>query len=128
MKVQPFSLATDGSNDTGLEKMNPLTIQIYNVNNNRVETQLLDMCVSKGVSSATAAAIFDKIDEKITGFEITWTNCIAFGVDNTSVNLGNTNSIKTRAHKKNEKCYFMGCPCHLIHKIASRASDTFKKV
>ncbi|KAL5019174.1 hypothetical protein ScPMuIL_004896 [Solemya velum] len=113
MKAQLYALATDGSNDTGLEKMNPLTVRIYNVNNKRVETQLLDMCISRGASSATAAAIFDKIDEKITGFEIPWSNCVAFGVDNTSVNLGNRNSIKTRALQKNGSCYFMGCPCHL---------------
>ncbi|KAL5008885.1 hypothetical protein ScPMuIL_014466 [Solemya velum] len=46
MKTQPYALATDGSNGTGLEKMNPLTVRIYNVINNRVETQLLDTCIS----------------------------------------------------------------------------------
>lgn len=28
MRVHPFSLSVDGSNDTGLEKMNPLTVRI----------------------------------------------------------------------------------------------------
>lgn len=127
MKSQPYSLATDGSNDTGLEKMNPLTVRIFNVENNSVETQLLDMCVSKGTSAATAAAIFDQIDQKITSLDIPWTNCVAFGVDNTSVNLGKRNSIKTRVVEKNASCYFMGCPCHLVHNVAARASDAFSK-
>ena len=29
MKSQPFTLAIDGSNDTGLRKMNPLTVRIF---------------------------------------------------------------------------------------------------
>lgn len=32
MKVLPFSVAVDGSNDTGLEKMNPMTVRLYDVN------------------------------------------------------------------------------------------------
>ena len=32
MKQNPFSLATDGSNDTGLQKMNPLTVRIFDTN------------------------------------------------------------------------------------------------
>ena len=41
-------LATDGSNDNGLKKMNPLTVQIHDVNLKRVKTSLLDMCLSSG--------------------------------------------------------------------------------
>ena len=44
MKNAPYSLATDGLNDNGLKKMNPLTVQIYDVNLRRVKTSLLDMC------------------------------------------------------------------------------------
>ena len=32
MKQMPYSLSVDGSNDTGLSKMNPLTVRIYDVN------------------------------------------------------------------------------------------------
>jgi len=28
-KIQPFSIAFDGSNNTGLEKMNPMTVRLY---------------------------------------------------------------------------------------------------
>ena len=54
-KLRPFSLAVNGSNDEGLEKINPLTVCIFDVNSNRVVTRFFDMCTS---SSATAEGIF----------------------------------------------------------------------
>ena len=39
IKCSPFSLLTDGSNDSGLEKMNPLTVKICDVNSGRVESR-----------------------------------------------------------------------------------------
>ncbi|KAK6191363.1 hypothetical protein SNE40_003074 [Patella caerulea] len=126
MKTRPYSLAVDGSNDTGLEKMNPLTVRIYDVNTSMVKFDLLDMCCTSGRGSATAEGIFSKIKEKIDLHDIPWENCVAFGVDNTSVNLGKRNSIKTRVKQETESCYFVGCPCHLVHNLACRASDAFQ--
>ena len=57
MKAKPYSLAIDGSNDTGLLKMNPLTARIFT--SDGVSTQLLDMCMT---SEATAQDIFGKIE------------------------------------------------------------------
>ena len=64
MKCSLFSLLTDGSNDTGLEKMNPLTVKIFDVNPGRVERRFLDMCATKGTDSATAASIFQNQNKK----------------------------------------------------------------
>ena len=58
---------------------------------------------------------------------IPWGNCVGFGVDNTSVNVGLHHSIMTHVKERNNSCYFMGCPCHLIHNIACRASESFQK-
>ena len=85
------------------------------------------LLVATGRNCGTAAAIFEKIDSILCNNGIPWTNCIGFGVDNTSVNLGNRNSIMTRVREKNDECYFMGCPCHLIHNIACHASEIFQK-
>ena len=49
MKSQPYALAIDGSNDTGLSKMNPLTVRFYDVRRGLVTTQLLDMCLTSGI-------------------------------------------------------------------------------
>ena len=53
---------------------------------------------------------------------------IGFGVDNTSVNLGVHESIMTHVKAKNDSCYFMGCPCHIVHNIASKGSKAFTKI
>ena len=66
MKNLPYSLAVDDSSDNGLQKMNPLTVRIFDVKRGRVTTQLLDMCLTSGWDGGTAAAIFEKIDEKIS--------------------------------------------------------------
>ena len=62
MKASPFSLSVDGLNDTGLEKLNPLTVTIYDVNRQQVSTQLLDMCTTTGRECGTASTIFQNID------------------------------------------------------------------
>lgn len=43
MKKFPFSFMIDGSNDTGIAKMYPITVRIYDVNFNRVMTKFFDM-------------------------------------------------------------------------------------
>ena len=108
--------------------MNPLTVRIFDVQRGRVTTQLLDMCLTSGWDGGTAAAIFEKIDEKMTENEILFINCVEFGVDNASVNIGKHNSIKTRVLEKNPQIYFMGCPCHIFHNTACSACARFSAV
>ena len=127
MHVSPFSLLVDGSNDVGVEKLNPLTVRIYDNSSRQVITHLLDMCTTTGRNCGTADAIFTKINAVLQSFHIPWSNCIGFGVDNTSVNVGIRNSIMTRVKQQNDCCYFMGCPCHLVHNVAGHASETLQK-
>lgn len=125
MKRNFFSLCVDGSNDQDLLKMNPLTVRIYDVNQGKVCCKFLDICVS---DTSTAEGIFDAIDKAITDKHcIPWCNCVGFGVDNTSVNVGRHNSILTRVLNKNDQVYFMGCPCHMAHNAARKATMSFCK-
>lgn len=39
MRSSSFSILIDGSNDSGLEKMNPLTIKIFDVDSEKVENR-----------------------------------------------------------------------------------------
>ena len=123
MRMKPYSLAIDGSNDTGLKKMNPLTVRIFTPHG--VSTQLLDMCMTRG---SAAADIFGKMDETLQQYGISWNNCVSVGEDNTSVNLGRRNSIMTRLTEKNPAVFFNGCPCHIVHNIASKAGDMYSRV
>ena len=93
MKVSVFSLSTDESNDQNLEKINPVTVRILGINQHKVVMEFLDMCLSK---FSTPAGV------------IPWSNCIAFGVDNTSVNVGRHKSLIVEARKKNEHIVLMG--------------------
>uniref|UniRef100_H2ZY73 DUF4371 domain-containing protein n=1 Tax=Latimeria chalumnae TaxID=7897 RepID=H2ZY73_LATCH len=126
MKNSPYSLLIDDSNDTDLEKMNPLTVRMFDIDTQRVESRLLDMCATTGKDSVTAAASFDKIDQALDMYFIPWANYMGFGVDNTSVNLGNRNSIMTRVKEKNAACYF--CPCHLIYNMVCKSASSFTQL
>ena len=81
-----------------------------------------------GQQSATAESIFTKMDDVLQSNQIPWTNCVGAGVDNTSVNLGKRNSIMTRVLQQNPATYFMGCPCHIVHNTALKASASFTQV
>ena len=68
MKLGPFSLSIDGSNDTGREKMNPMTVHVFS--NSGVERKFLDMCTTSGQGAGTAEVIFNKIDSVLLKHEI----------------------------------------------------------
>ena len=126
MKVSAFSIMVDGSNDSGLEKMNPITVRIFDVNS--VNTYFLDMCPT---ASSTAEGIFTGMNGrlvKLLGMENPWMNCTAVGVDNTSVNIGVRNSLKVRVQACNPSIYFNGCPCHVFHNAAQKSAKQFSVV
>lgn len=76
MKEHPFALAIDGSNDTGLQKMNPLTVCIYDHESGLVRTKFLDMCLTFGIYAGTAENIFEAREEALVSCDIPWENCI----------------------------------------------------
>ena len=103
--------------------MNPTTVRLYDINEGRIVTRFLDMCVTKGIlihsyiqhcalfngnlntDSASAASIFNAVFQE-NG--VSWEHCIGVSVDNTSVNLGKRNSILTLVREKIPATYFMG--------------------
>ena len=70
MKKFPFSFMIDGSNDTAIAKMYPITVRIYDVNFNRVMTKFFDMNLIEGSTSGTAATIFQHVDALFQKYEI----------------------------------------------------------
>ena len=48
MKSSPFAFAIDGSNDTGLQKMNPITVRLFDKSQGMIITRFLDMCITEG--------------------------------------------------------------------------------
>ena len=127
MREDPFTLAINGSNDNGLQKMNPITVRVFDVSRSHVTTKFLDMCLTSGTASATSARIFAAMENVLESRLIPWTNCVGLSVDNTSVNMGKHNSIMTWVTQRNPAVYMMGCPCHILHNTAQKASHSFRK-
>ena len=103
MKEGPYVLCTDGSNDEGLVQLNPLLVRVFYINEGKVVSQLLNMCTCK---KNDAESLFGLIDDALKKEDVNWNNCVAIGMDNTSVNMENHNSIKTRVLEKK-----LVCPC-----------------
>ena len=128
MRVHPFSISIDGSNDSDLEKMNPITVRIYDCKCNMIVNRFLNMCTT---TSATAEGIYTAMNttlQNLLSCPNPWSLCTAVGVDNTSVNIGIRDSIKTRVLRQNPAVYFNGCPCHIIHNAAQKAGESFTGV
>ena len=125
IRREPFAIAIDGSNDSGVEKMNPLTVRIFDDQAGKVVQQFLDMCMS---SSSTAEGLFIAMKEAFRKHNLQWTNCVGVSMDNTAVNMGKRNSIMTRVSCENPTVYVMGCPCHIVHNTAVKAADVFESV
>ena len=124
MKKDCYSISTDGSNDQGLKKMNPVTVRLFDINQHMVVNQFVEMYLS---SSSDADGIFAAIDKAFANNGILWDKCISLGFDNTSVNIGKHHSLITNARQKNDEIILMGCPCHMAHDTARHATKAFEK-
>lgn len=91
MQQAPYSISVVGPNDTGLKRMNPLTVRVHDEKSQKVDTRFLDMCTTSGTDAATAKAIFDKMSGVLSNYKIPLDNCIGLGVDNASVNTSRQN-------------------------------------
>lgn len=72
MKEKSFSLLIVGSNDTNIEKLNPLKVRIYDDKQKQVVPILLDMCTTSGRDCSTADINFQKIDSIMSQYDISW--------------------------------------------------------
>ena len=61
-------------------------------------------------------------------FELSWKNVTGLGVDNTNSNISAHNSLKQKGLLKNKYIFLSGCPCHILHNAASKASTTFSEI
>ena len=128
-KNHPFSLGIEGGSHTGLEKMNPVTIRIFDINRSKqVESHFYDMCTTSGEDCGKPAAIFDVLVEKFQNDSIPWHNAVSLSVDDTNAMIGCNNSIASRRKNENPDIFISGCACHLAHIAATEANDAFTDV
>ena len=128
LQEEPFSIMLDASNDSGLYKMFPVTVRLFDVNFDLEMTKFLDMNMLVGRDASTARAEFDSVNTLFEKFGLSWHNVTGLGLDNTNSNIGARNSIKQRALEKNTNIFINGCPCHILHNAASKANSEFSKI
>ncbi len=120
-RKQPYSLATDGSNDgSGQQQLYPVLLTYFNDKKGQVEQALLSMPSCE--EDSTGENIFKLMDNELTRNKIPWENCLAFGADNASVMLGAKKGVAAFITKKNPSIYVVGCPCHMLHNTAKKAA------
>ena len=122
----PFSLGIDGSSDTDVNKMNHVTMRIFNVNRSKtVTSHFYDMCVTSGRDVSKAAELFKVVESRFEQDNIPWCHAVSLSVDNTNSMIGVHNSFASRCKVQNQEIYICGCPCHLANIAASNAHDAF---
>ena len=119
MKSGPFSLATDGSNDSNA-KLYPIVVRTLNPETLAVEAEVVSLPVLE--ESATGENIFNLLDQLLVECDIKWENCVSFGCDNASVMTGIHRGVMSYIRKKNPNCVLSGCTLHLVHIAAEKAA------
>ena len=85
MRTSCYSIATDGSNNQGLQDMNPVTVRLFDINQHKVTAKFYAMMRNN----------------------IIWENCVSLVADDTSLNVRCINSVIVEARKNNEHIILM---------------------
>lgn len=125
LQQNPFSLAIDGSSDTGTNSMYPLLVRVYDGNRGEICSKFWRMCL---VSDSSADGIFAQVSRAFEEESVPWDNVVGLSLDNASVNMGRHNGLYRKFEAKNKCVYTLGCPCHIIHNTANFASRSFSRV
>ena len=124
-KKNLFSFAIDGSSDNDIEKMNPLTVQLFDVNCGNVGTQFLDMCMS---SSSTAEGIFSKMDDAFTTRDISWDNCVGLSRSGQYLSQYGLQEFNHNSHFGNETSdLYYGLPLSYCTQYSTKSGASFRR-
>jgi len=97
------------------------------IGSNKMEIKFYDMCTTSGEDCSKAETLFNAIDSAFVKDDLSWKHCVSVGLDNTNVNMGNRNSVKSRVLQKNPSCFNAGCNCHLAHIAAKKGGSFYSK-
>ena len=64
--------------------------------------------------------------EALLKYYIPWINSVRISLNNTSVNMGCRNSIKTRLKSVNLVAPIIGCAFHIVWNIAGEAREAYE--
>ena len=76
---------------------------------------IYDVCSVTGENASTAEMLFEIIGLLFKTDNLSCENCISFGLNNCSTNMGSRNCLKITILKENKNCFIAGCSCNLAH-------------
>lgn len=127
----PFTISTDGSNDRGSHvKYYPIGVRYYDHEIGKVIYTCISLSSNVVIENekteyvpSTGLGIFKLLDLSISKLNLSWDQCIGFSCDNTNSMVGIHNGVAAHIRSVNPKLTLVGCPCHLIHKAADKATQ-----
>lgn len=119
LQTVPFSVATDGSNDSD-SKLYPIVVTFYDQSQLKIVSRLLSLPDLQG--DATGKNIGNLVLNELERFNVPVEHLVAFSADNAAVMLGNKNGVAAVLKQKQEALVVVGCPCHLINLAAEKAA------
>lgn len=123
LKVNPFSLATDGSTDIKDVKLYPIVITYFDVKQEKICTTILSLLES---NLNTGEGIFNLLSDELLRKGIPWKNCISFACDNANTMVGHVKGVAAFLKKVQPHIRIQTCSCHLLHLAAQRGVKSFK--
>ena len=88
-------------------------------------TKSFDMNMLEGRDASAAESMYSSINQQLPSNDLSWGMVSVLGLDNTNANIGDHNSIKSRALEKNLEIVISGCPCHILHNASVKATEAF---
>lgn len=125
LQRKPFSLATDGSNDSGDSKLYPLVVSYFDEAEGKICTLLLTVLEC---NDNTGEGIFKMLNAELKDKNISWKNCLSFSCDNANTMMGRWKGVAAFVKEVQPSIVIQGCSCHLIHLAAKKAAAELKKV
>ena len=77
-----------------------MIVSIYDIQFYRIMTKIFDMNLLEGATASTTERMFNSVNDLFSKHNIPWDYCMAIGLDNTTANIREHNSIKSRVTEK----------------------------
>ena len=86
------------------------------------------MCSTSGEDCSKAETLFTTINDAFKSDDLDWDNVVSVGLDNTTINMGSRNSLRTRILAENPQIFIAGCKCHLAHLAAENGAEAYASI
>lgn len=119
LRSGPYSVATDGTNDTD-SKIYPLVVTFFDKEAQDIVSCVVSLPELKGES--TGRNIGNLVVNELQRLNVPISNMIAFSADNAAVMMGCRNGAVAVLKEKQENLIVIGCLCHLINLAAEKGT------